>query len=154
MTTTAMCVVLPVLGDSGELHSSFGVRALAIGAVGEFGPIISVALLLTADNPARTVGLLVLFVALTGSAALFAMRPRSHRLARLVTATLHTSGQLAVRLCVVTLVALVWLASRFGLDVLLGAVTAGIVFDTATLFADDARRQHELRASGRDEEGV
>jgi Kef-type K+ transport system membrane component KefB len=45
----------------------------------------------------------------------------------LLTRTLHTTGQLAVRVCVLVIVVLVWVASRLGLDALLGAFAAGIV---------------------------
>ena len=41
--------------------------------------------------------------------------------------TLHSSGQLGVRICVMLCLILVWTASEFGLDVLLGAFAAGMV---------------------------
>ena len=151
LTTTAIGVVLPILGDQGELHTRFGVRALAVGAVGEFAPIVAVALLLTTDSPGRTVSLLLLFVAVAGVAAVLAMQPHSRRVARVVSRTLETSGQLAVRICVVTLIGLVWLASQFGLDVLLGAFTAGIVFRLFTSAGSHIEREvidGKIRALG------
>ncbi len=128
LTSTALSTLLPILGDNGLLQTSFGVRVLAIGSVGEFGPIVAIAVLLGSDSPGLTVVLLAVFVVTALSTARFAIRPRSPRMRRLVSATLSTSGQLSVRVAVLLLVALVWLAARLTLDVLLGAFTAGLVF--------------------------
>jgi Kef-type K+ transport system membrane component KefB len=46
---------------------------------------------------------------------------------QLISRTLHSSGQLGVRISVLLCVLLVWTASEFGLDVLLGAFAAGMV---------------------------
>lgn len=127
LTTTALGTLLPILRDRGEAATPFGTLVLAAGAVGEFGPIVAVSLLLTSTHPLLTALLLVGFtLAAVGGAAL-AMRPTPRRLARVVTATLATSGQLAVRLTMFLLLALVLLADRLGLDLLLGAFAAGIV---------------------------
>ena len=83
--------------------------------------------------------------AVAGVAAVLAMQPHSRRVARVVRLTLETSGQLAVRICVVTLVGLVWLASQFGLDVLLGAFTAGIVFRLFTSAGSHIERRGDRR---------
>ena len=49
------------------------------------------------------------------------------RIVRLISHTLHSSGQLGVRISVLLCVLLVWMASRFELDVLLGAFAAGMI---------------------------
>ncbi len=128
LTTTAFGTLLPILRDSGELARPFGVHVLAGAAVGEVGPILAVALLLSSDRPARTAVFLVGFVVVTLGAGYVAGRPRHPRLARLMEATLITSGQLAVRIVVLLTGFMVWLASELGLDVLLGAFAAGLVF--------------------------
>jgi Kef-type K+ transport system membrane component KefB len=128
LTTTALGTILPTVRDAGALSGPFGARVLAIGTVGEFGPIVAVALLLSGQRPWQAVPLLVGFAALAGLAAWRATRPRSPRLAHMVTATLGTSVQFAVRLALLIVVAMVWVAGELGLDVLLGAFAAGIVF--------------------------
>jgi Kef-type K+ transport system membrane component KefB len=67
-------------------------------------------------------------------AAWRATRPRSPWLARLVTATLGTSVQFAVRFALLIVVVMVWVAAELGLDVLVGAFAAGMVF---RLFLDN-----------------
>jgi len=120
--------------DSGALAGRFGDAVLAIGTVGEFAPIVAVSLLLTGSRPAHTAALLVGFAALAGVAAWRATRPRSPWLARLVTATLGTSVQFAVRLALLIVVGMVWVAGELGLDILVGAFAAGMVF---RLFLDN-----------------
>jgi Kef-type K+ transport system membrane component KefB len=126
VTTTAFGILLPILHDSGELATPFGTEVLAGSAIGELGPIVAIAILFGTDAPGRTVLVLLAFVAVVIAASLLAHRePR--RVARLVSATLTTSGQVAIRLAILFLATMVWLASELGLDVLLGAFAAGIV---------------------------
>ena len=56
-----------------------------------------------------------------------AAQPKKPRLVHLLQANLNTSAQLPVRLSVFLIVVLLWVANSLGLDVLLGAFTAGIV---------------------------
>jgi Kef-type K+ transport system membrane component KefB len=127
ITTTALGTILPPLRDAGLLPTPLGGRVLAVGAIGEFGPIVAVALLLTTDNPARTAVLLVGFVVLALAGLWLATRHRPPRLARLVTATLGTSAQLAVRLAMLVVVFMLWVALKLGLDALVGAFSAGVI---------------------------
>jgi Kef-type K+ transport system membrane component KefB len=127
ITTTALGTILPPLRDAGLLPTPLGSRVLAVGAVGEFGPIVAVALLLTTDNPARTALLLAGFVALALAGLWLATRPRPPRLARMISATLTTSTQVAVRLAMLVVVFLLWVALSLGLDSLVGAFSAGII---------------------------
>ncbi|MFE6489728.1 cation:proton antiporter, partial [Streptomyces sp. NPDC057757] len=50
LTTTALGTILPILRDSGELPTPFGSLVMATGAVGEFGPIIAIAVLLSGNS--------------------------------------------------------------------------------------------------------
>jgi Kef-type K+ transport system membrane component KefB len=142
ITTTALSTLLPILGDSGELQTAFGTEVLAGAAVGELGPLIAISVLLSTDRPARTVLVLVAFVVVVFVAAALAMRPRNERLARLLEQTMATSGQLAVRLVMLFVGVMVWIASELGLDVLLGAFAAGMVFRLFS--AGDSTREAAL----------
>jgi Kef-type K+ transport system membrane component KefB len=128
LTTTAFGILLPILRDSGELDTPFGTHVLAGAAVGELGPIVAVTVLLSTDRPARSVVVLAVFVVIVVLAAVLASTGRVPRLARLLDVTLTTSGQLAVRLVVLLLAVMVWIAAELGLDILLGAFAAGMVF--------------------------
>ncbi|MEU1418602.1 cation:proton antiporter [Kitasatospora sp. NPDC005751] len=127
LTTTALGTILPILRDSGELPTPFGSLVMATGAVGEFGPIIAVAILLSGNGPARTAVILAVFAVITTAAVGFARRPRPDWVTRLIRRTLRTSGQFAIRTVILVLTAMVSAAVWLDLDMLLGAFTAGIV---------------------------
>ncbi|MFJ8826438.1 cation:proton antiporter [Streptomyces sp. NPDC102467] len=127
LTSTALGTVLPVLRDAGDLHSRFGSVLLAIGAVGEFGPIIAMALLLSGRSPAQSAAVLGVFAVITAGAVCWAMRPRPPWFARIIAKTLHSSGQFAVRLVVLLLALMLGASQALGVDVLLGAFAAGMI---------------------------
>jgi Kef-type K+ transport system membrane component KefB len=127
LTTTAIGTLLPILGDAGVLPTRLGTNILAGGAMGEIGPIVAISVALASDDPAHTTLLLLVFGGLAGVAAWLAMRPALPRTVELIGRTLHSSGQLGVRISVLLCVLLVWIAERFELDILLGAFAAGMV---------------------------
>jgi Kef-type K+ transport system membrane component KefB len=126
-TTTALGTILPIVRDAGVLRTGLGAKIMAVGAVGEFAPIVMVAVLLDGERPLHATLLLAVFAAVAIGAAALAMRTPPARLARLLTVTLGTSTQFAVRLSVLVVLAMVWLASELHLDLVLGAFAAGIV---------------------------
>jgi Kef-type K+ transport system membrane component KefB len=138
LTSTTLGTIMPVLRDAGELDTRFGESVLAVGAVGEFGPLIAVALFLSGRSPASEAVILVVFAALIGISLTLAVRFEPVGLHRLIEASLHTSGQFAVRLVVLVLAAFTALASAFGLDVLLGAFAAGVLINLLLRTADPA----------------
>ncbi|MEU0931913.1 cation:proton antiporter [Embleya sp. NPDC005971] len=127
LTTTALGTLLPILRDAGALPTRFGTQVMAIGTLGEFGPIVAVSLLLSGRNAGASAIALACFAAVTVVVFAFARRPLPDSLDRVVRATLHSSGQLAIRLAVLALALLVWAAGELGLDPLLGAFAAGLV---------------------------
>ena len=142
VTTSALGTLLPILRDLRLTGTPFGIDVLANAAVGELGPLVAIAVLLTTDRPLRTVLILVGFIFVALLTAWLASRPRGERLSRVLDSTLRTSGQFAVRLVVLYLAFMVWIAEDAGLDVLLGAFASGMVF---RLFAAGAgEREAEL----------
>ncbi|MBW1599931.1 cation:proton antiporter [Streptomyces sp. JJ38] len=127
LTSTALGTVLPIIRDAGDLDGPFGTVVLAFGAVGEFGPIIAMALLLGGRQPLESAAVLAAFALLTAAAVVWALRPRPPWFADIVTRTLHTSGQFAMRFVMLLLVCMLGLSAAFGLDVLLGAFAAGML---------------------------
>ncbi len=136
LTSTAMGTIMPVLRDAGELSTRFGNAVLAIGAVGEFGPLIAVALFLSDRRPGRSAVILIIFTAIIAASLYIALRYEHAHVHRLIEATLHTSGQFAVRLVILVLACLAGLATAFGLDMLLGAFAAGLVISLLMRRAD------------------
>jgi Kef-type K+ transport system membrane component KefB len=137
LSTTALGTLLPVLHDSGVLATPMGRHILAVGSIGEFGPIVLVALVLGTQNPGVTSLLLLAFAVAAVAAAIVANRPWHIRIRRILKRGLHSSSQLPVRLSMLLIAAMVLLASHLGLDILLGAFAAGTVVRVAVSHLDD-----------------
>jgi len=137
LTTTAIGTLLPVLRDSGVLKTPLGRYALAVGSVAEFGPIALIALFL-GNNSILISGLLLLAFALViYGAARLASRPWSDGVRDALYQGLHSSSQLPIRVTLLFIVLLVFIAGQLGLDVLLGAFAAGVIVRIATSTRDD-----------------
>ncbi|MDX6648886.1 MAG: hypothetical protein QOJ97_837 [Solirubrobacteraceae bacterium] len=126
LATTAIGTLIPILRDTGELRTRFGTHLLAAGALGEFGPILLVTLVLAGGQPLHEAAILAAFVAVAVLTGVFAVRSAT-RGWPLLERTFESSAQLAVRLTVVLVFGLVALASELGLDLLLGGFVAGLI---------------------------
>src|SRR4051794_36179468 len=130
MATTAIGTLIPILSDAGEMKTKFGKHLLAGGAVGEFGPILLITLVFSTKSALDNAAILIAFVALAVLAGLIAVRSIG-RSWDLFEKTLETSSQVAVRVSVLVVFALVALAATMGLDILLGGFVAGIILRLA-----------------------
>ena len=127
LTTTAFGALLPILRDNDMLGGRLGRFVLPAGAVGEFLPIVGIAVFLSANG--KFLGLMSL-VAMLLVALLFTGLSRLSFLARfssIASKGEHATSQTTLRLTVALLFALLVVASEFGLDVVLGAFLAGVV---------------------------
>ena len=126
LATTAIGTLIPILRDARELPTRFGGLLLAAGAVGEFGPILLITLVLAGGQPVEEALILLVFVALAVVVALIAVGSTLRSWPALER-TLDASSQLAVRLSVLLIFGLVALAYEMGLDLLLGGFVAGLI---------------------------
>jgi len=133
LATTAIGMLIPILSDTGDIDTGFGTYLLGAGAAGEFGPILLVTLVLSAESTVHNALILLAFVGLAIVVAIFAVRS-SNRTLPLFERTLESSSQLAVRWILVLVFALALLASELGLDLLLGGFAAGLI--TRQMLAD------------------
>jgi Kef-type K+ transport system membrane component KefB len=140
LCSTALGTLLPILRDAGELRTPFGQAVGAVGAVGEFGPLIAISIFLGASNPGVETLVLVFFALVAGLAIWLAFRMPRGAMHRVVNSTLHTSGQFAIRVVFLILSALVALSIVLDLDLLLGAFAAGIVWRLLMRDADERSR--------------
>lgn len=138
LVSTAIGTLIPILSDAGELRSKLGTYLLAAGAVGEFGPVLLLTLILSAQSTLHNALILLAFIVVVVTVAVSALRV-SVRTLPLLERTLESSSQLAVRLILVLVFALALLAYRLGLDLLLGGFAAGMI--TRQLL-----KEHELPA--------
>ena len=141
LSSTALGTLIPILRDAGELGSPFGKATTAMGAVGEFGPLVAISIFLGTRSPGVSTLVLALFVSITGVAIFVAVRMQHGHLHRLVSASLHTSGQFAVRVVIFTLACLVGLSAMLDLDILLGAFAAGVMWQIIMRSAPEADRE-------------
>ena len=116
--------------------------------IGEFGPIVAVAVLLTNRDARLTFLLLALFVAVAVIAALLAMQVHPPRFVALMRRHLHSTAQLPVRISFLLVILLVYLALKLSLDVLLGAFAAGVVVRLFIQGEDSEPIQSKLEAIG------
>jgi Kef-type K+ transport system membrane component KefB len=126
MATTAIGILIPILSDAGEMRTRFGTYLLGAGAIGEFGPLLLISLVFSAEGSLRSAVILIAFVAVAVAAALAAVRSLPFGW-QVLERTLESSSQAAVRLTVLLIFALVALALKLGLDLLLGGFAAGII---------------------------
>jgi Kef-type K+ transport system membrane component KefB len=148
LTTTALGTLFPIMRDAGLLEGRFGSRMMAIGSVGEFGPIFAVAILLDHRDPVVSGLLLVLFVVVAVATTLLAARSQPPKIVQFLHRHLQSSAQLPVRIAVLFIFGLVYLAFRLGLDVLLGAFAAGIVVRLFARGEDSGVVKEKLEAIG------
>ncbi len=147
MATTAIGTLIPILRDNRELRTRWGTYLLAAGAVGEFGPILLITLLLSTTHPASEALVLGAFVALAVLAGILAVRS-AWKGWPLVERTLESSSQLAVRLAILLVFGLVALAATLGLDLLLGGFVAGMITRVALRGREVAVFESKLTAVG------
>ncbi|MGZ5009122.1 MAG: cation:proton antiporter [Methylobacter sp.] len=128
LSTTALGVLAPILRDRGELNTDFGKYLVATAAIGEFGPLVIISLLLIPTNNTFLHTLfIVTFIIVALAVANIALHMRSSSLIDKLAHTMQSSGQLPVRVCILLQVLLVTLAAQFGLNIVMGAFTAGMV---------------------------
>jgi Kef-type K+ transport system membrane component KefB len=132
LSTTALGTLVPILADSDLLPTSLGRAVLGSGVAGEFWPIVVISVFLTSAYGALVESLLlVAFGAVVVVAALAALRARPPQVVRVLQQTVHTTGQAAVRMSLLCVAALVFLAIEVDLDFILGAFAGGLVVGLA-----------------------
>jgi Kef-type K+ transport system membrane component KefB len=127
LTTTALGTLLPIMRDAGIMQGRIGPFIFAAGAVGEFLPIVAMALLLSGSGPITgviaLVGMAVATFVILWLINLVKRRGWSEQLQL----PEESTGQTSLRWTLVILAGLILVADDFGLDVVLGAFLAGVV---------------------------
>ncbi len=127
LTTTALGTLLPILQDNHMLGGSFGRYVLAAGAVGELLPTIAISVFLTQRDHFAALASVILVGVLALALSFVPRVTRNRRLRGIISEGQDATGQTTLRWTTVLLFLLLTIASRFGLDVVLGALLAGIV---------------------------
>jgi len=149
LTTTGMGTLMPILRDSGELGTRFGTYVVAAGAMGEFGPIVLLSVLMTREHTRWVQTALTLFFMVLGLiAAALALLPKPPRIVAFLGSTMNSTSQLPVRIAIMVLAVLIAIAEKFGLDLILGAFTAGMIVSLGSKGVQGTRLIHRLEAIG------
>ena len=150
LTTTALGTLLPILRDNDMLGGQFGRYIFAAGAVGELFPILIIAVFLTRRGHFIALASVALVGVLAIALSAVPWLARSGKVQRVIREGQDATGQTTLRWAVVLLFALLALASRFGLDVVLGAMLAGMVLRawTRRFKIDTTSLEHKFDAVG------
>jgi Kef-type K+ transport system membrane component KefB len=147
LSATSLGLVVPVLKDAGQAGSETGRAVVVAASVADVGAVLLLSLVFSthAGTSAGTrIVLLAGFTLLVVALAWALLRARrSRRLGDALLRQQDTTGEVRVRACVALLLGLVAVASRFGLETILGAFVAGAVL---ALVDRDAMSHPRLRA--------
>jgi Kef-type K+ transport system membrane component KefB len=127
LTTTALGTLLPILRDNDMLGGSFGQYVYAAGAVGELFPILIIAVFLTGRGNFIALASVALVGALAVALSAVPWLTGHRTVQRIVQEGQDETAQITLRGAMVLLFVLLAIANRFGLDVVLGALLAGMV---------------------------
>jgi Kef-type K+ transport system membrane component KefB len=146
-SATGLGIVISVLKDTGQVETAFGQLVIAGSSIAEVGTIVLLTLFFSGES--SSVGaklvLLGLFGAFCAAVALAAARAgRSMRVMQALVRLQDTTAQIRVRGAFLLLAAFVVLASRLGLEAILGAFLAGAILKLVD--RDEAMTHPRFRA--------
>src|SRR5262245_57357522 len=128
LSATGLGIVLPILKDAGQTSTAFGQVIVAGASIAEVAPIVLLSLFFSGES--RQIGsklvLLVAFALFIAAIALAILGlERSTRISSALRSLQDTTAEIRVRGAFLLLALFVVLASKFGLEAILGAFLAG-----------------------------
>jgi Kef-type K+ transport system membrane component KefB len=127
LSATGLGIILPILKDAGETATPFGQVVIAGASIAEVVPIVLLSLFFSGEGGVGAGAVLLatfaVFVLAVG-AAIFAAE-HSMRISDTFMRLQDTTAEIRVRGAFLLLIVFVVLASRFGLEAILGAFLAG-----------------------------
>jgi Kef-type K+ transport system membrane component KefB len=128
LSATGLGVILPILKDAGETSTPFGQVVVAGASVAEVGPIVLLSLFFSGESGGvgAKLALLLAFLAfvLAVGIAILGLQ-HSMRISSTLLRLQDTTAEIRVRGAFLLLAVFVVLASKFGLEAILGAFLAG-----------------------------
>jgi Kef-type K+ transport system membrane component KefB len=144
--TTALGMLIPILGDIGEGDTPFGRLLFPVGTVGELAPVIAMSLLLSRQYSTwQEFGFLLAFFAIVAMATVVGIGGWNPRVLAIFRGV-GKSTQLPVRVAILVLAGLFVLAEEFGFESIFGAFAAGIIVGQATRISDGKPLRDKLDA--------
>ncbi|CAN5357052.1 cation:proton antiporter [soil metagenome] len=127
LSTTALGTLIPILKENKIFDTKLGRYIVAMGAVGELGPIVVMALFLGTRGTIEAVIALLVFLGAVVAASLARFSLLPVRLLEIIEQRRHSTSQLILRLVIALLFVLLFVSSAFGFDSVLGAFAAGML---------------------------
>ena len=134
LSATSLGIILPVLQDNNEVDSRLGRTVIAGASMAEAVPVILLSVLFSTGHSAlgaRLTLLVAFMLAVAAVAALIFGIGRVHLLSDALHALQETTAEIRVRGVFALLLLFVCLATRFGLESILGAFFAGAALKIA-----------------------
>jgi Kef-type K+ transport system membrane component KefB len=128
LSATGLGIILPILKDAGETSTPFGQVVVAGASIAEVGPIVLLSLFFSGHSGGigGKLALLVAFAAFViGIGIVLLGLERSMRVSSVLLRLQDTTAEIRVRGAFLLLTVFVVLASKFGLEAILGAFLAG-----------------------------
>jgi Kef-type K+ transport system membrane component KefB len=128
LSATGLGVILPILKDAGQTATPFGQVVVAGASIAEVTPIVLLSLFFSGESGGlgSKLALLVAFGVFVLAVALAILRlERSTRVSMTLLRLQDTTAEIRVRCAFLLLALFVVLASKFGLEAILGAFLAG-----------------------------
>jgi Kef-type K+ transport system membrane component KefB len=144
LSATGLGIVLPILKDAGETTTPFGQIVVAGASVAEVAPIVLLSLFFSGESGGVGAKLVLLAgFALFAVGVAYALLGLQHsvRLSAVLLALQDTTAEIRVRAAFLLLAVFAALASKLGLEAILGAFLAGA---TLRLVDRDATMTHPL----------
>jgi Kef-type K+ transport system membrane component KefB len=155
LSATSLGVLVPVLKDAGESSSTFGQLIIASGTIADFATVILLSLFFSRESgstASKAILLGGLFLVALAVALTIVGVERSMRLGEVLRRLQDTTAQIRIRASFVLLIGLVALATRLGLEVILGAFIAGAIMSLVdrdrAMTHPDFRRKLEAAGFG------
>jgi Kef-type K+ transport system membrane component KefB len=132
LSATSLGLVVPVLKDAGQSEGQVGQLTIAGASIADFGAVLLLSVFFSMSR-GSTSGKFILLggfvVLIVVAVATLSRLGTSERLTSVLEMLQDTTAEIRVRFAVVLLVVFVVLASRFGLETILGAFLAGAILN-------------------------
>jgi Kef-type K+ transport system membrane component KefB len=142
LSATSLGVVVAVLKDAGQVGSTFGQLVIAGATIADFATVILLSIFFSRESSgtaAKFILLGSLFVVAILVGLVIAGVEHSKKIRETLLRLQDTTAQIRVRGAFLLLIGLVALATQLGLEVILGAFTAGVIL---TLIDRDEMMTH------------
>jgi len=127
LVSTGLGTIFPMMQDANETDTKIGRAVISSGVIGQFAPLVAIAVLARAENPLISFVQHLIFIGIVGFVLFFTRKGFPKFLSKVQTETLYGGGQFSIREQSLIIVIIVGIALLLGVDRLIGAYGAGMI---------------------------